>query len=102
MKVEIEFSSMSEEQVSRLLKDAVRQQAINSMPVGKRRKAMKEMESEGKTCEVCGEGECECGDDNAAKVDISRRGVKPNLPSVTPEDMPKGMNLSKYQKKGKK
>ncbi|MFO0452122.1 MAG: hypothetical protein ACK52I_26300 [Pseudomonadota bacterium] len=93
---------MSEEQVGRLLKDAVRQQAINSMPVGKRRKAMEEME-DGPGCEVCGEDDCECDDDNATKVAISRRGVKPNLPSVTSEDMPKGMNLSKYQKKkGKK
>lgn len=101
MKVEIEFQSMSEDQIGRLLKDAVKQNAINSMPVGKRKKALKEME-DGEACSLCGEEECECDDDNGSKVEMNRRGIKPNLPSATTEDLPRGMNLSKYTKKGKK
>lgn len=99
MQFEIELSDLTEDAVRRLLKDAVRQQARNSLPIGKRGKKKEEEE----TCGCCGEPECECEDEcedeNAVKVAMNRRGVEPSLPKVNGDDLPKGMNLSKYKAK---
>lgn len=97
---EIELSDLTEDAVRRLLKDAIRQQAVNSMPVGKRGKARQQMEA----CECCGKPNCDCDcdeeDENAAHVEMNRRGVKANLPTVTSEDLPRGMKMARY--KGRK
>jgi len=97
---EIELSDLTEDAVRRLLKDAVRQHAVNSMPVGKRGKARQVMDE----CECCGKPDCDCEcdeeDGNAANVEMNRRGVKANLPTVTSEDLPRGMKMAKY--KGRK
>jgi hypothetical protein len=97
---EIELSDLTEDAVRRLLKDAVRQHSVNSMPVGRRGKARQEMES----CSCCGKPNCDCEcdeeDANAANVEINRRGVKANLPTVTSEDLPRGMKIASY--KGRK
>lgn len=97
---EIELSDLTEDAVRRLLKDAIRQQAVNSMPVGKRGKARRQMEA----CECCGTPNCDCEcdeeDENAAHVEMNRQGVKSNLPTVTSEDLPRGMKMARY--KGRK
>jgi len=87
---EIELSDLTDDAVRRLLKDAIRQQRINSMPAGKRaaaRRAYAENETE----------EEQEGDGN---VLIHRQGVKANLPTVTSADLPSGVKIAKY--KGRK
>jgi hypothetical protein len=87
---EIELSDLTDDAVRRLLKDAIRQQRINSMPAGKRaaaRRAYDENETE----------EEQEGDGNVA---IHRQGVKANLPTVTSADLPSGVKIAKY--KGRK
>ena len=89
---EIDFSDLTNAAIRRLLKDALRQQAINSMPEGKRAAAKRRYEVD---------TDDEDGDDeNDAKVEMNRRGVKSTLPSVTSEDLPRGMKMDKY--KGRK
>ena len=36
-------------------------------------------------------------DENAAKVEMNRRGVKSNLPGVTSEDLPRGIKMARYK-----
>lgn len=100
---EIELSDLSEDAVRRLLKDALRQNAVNSAPRGKREKMRR-----GSLCPDCGEhvDECECSDsdmesDNDAKVAMNREasGGKANLPNVKSDDLPRGINMKKYAKK---
>lgn len=90
---EIELSDLTDDAVRRLLKDAIRQQRLNSMPAGKRAAAKRAYE----------ENDTDDDDDlgeNDAKVEMSRRGVTPSLPGVTSEDLPRGMRMAKY--KGRK
>ena len=89
---EIDFSELTNAAIRRLLRDALRQQAINSMPEGKRAAARRRYEENADD----EDGE----DENDAKVEMNRRGVKPTLPSVTSEDLPRGMKMGKY--KGRK
>lgn len=102
--IEVDISDLSEEAVRRLLRDAIKQQAVNSMPAGKRGKAKKEMEE----CDCCGKPACDCecedGDDNDELVGMDRAasGGKANLPSVKSDDLPRGMDMKKYANKGKK
>lgn len=89
---EIELSDLTDDAVRRLLKDAIRQQRLNSLPAGKRaaaRKAYEESAEEEKE-----------EDGNDANVAMNRRGVKANLPTVTTEDLPRGLKVAKY--KGRK
>jgi len=88
---EIELSDLTDDAVRRLLKDAIRQQALNSMPAGKRAAAKRAYEEN---------AEEEEEDDNDANVAINRQGTKPNLPTVTSADLPRGVKVSKY--KGRK
>jgi len=89
---EIELSDLTDDAVRRLLKDAIRQQRLNSMPAGKRAAAKRAYEeSDADDDEL---------DENDAKVEMSRRGVKPSLPTGTSEDLPRGMRMAKY--KGRK
>jgi len=89
---EIELSDLTDDAVRRLLKDAIRQQRLNSMPAGKRAAAKRAYEESDTDDDEL--------DENDAKVEMSRRGVKPSLPSVTSEDLPRGMRMAKY--KGRK
>lgn len=89
---EIELSDLTDDAVRRLLKDAIRQQALNSMPAGKRAAA--------KRAYADRDIEDEEENENEVKVDMNRRGVKSSLPTVTSEDLPRGMKMAKY--KGKK
>lgn len=93
----ISLGSMKESDLGQLLKDAVKQNRVNSLPVGRRKKAMEDMAGD-ETCSICGGEDCKCDADNAAKVAMHRRGVKSSLPDVTSEDLPRGMNLRKYAK----
>lgn len=93
---EIELSDLTEDAVRRLLKDAIRQQSINSMPAGKRKKAMAEMESEGDEED---EGSMKAVKDNDAKVAIGRKGVAPSLPGVKGSDLPKGIKAGRLKRK---
>ena len=86
---EIELSDLTDDAVRRLLKDAIRQQRLNSMPAGKR----------GAAGRVNVETDDDDGD-NDAKVAMNRGGVKPNLPGVTTADLPQGVKPPKY--KGRK
>lgn len=105
VELEIELSDLSEDAVRRLLRDAIRQNSINSAPAGKRGKMRR-----GTLCPECGEhvDECECeyesAQDNDAKVAMDRDAAagKANLPNVKAEDLPRGMNMKKYAKKGQK
>jgi hypothetical protein len=102
--LEVDISDLSDDAVRRLLRDAIKQQSVNSMPAGKRGKAKKEMEE----CDCCGKPACDCEcedeDDNDAMVEMDRSatGGKANLPGVTSDDLPRGMNMKKYANKGKK
>ena len=89
---EIELSDLTDDAVSRLLKDAIRQERLNSLPAGKRAAAKKAY------AESAEEENEE--DDNDANVEMNRRGVKTNLPNVTGEDLPRGIKVTKY--KGRK
>lgn len=99
---EIELSDLTEDAVRRLLRSALRQQAINSMPVGKRGKAKKEMQ----TCQFCGDDsdDCDCMKDdiaeNNAKVQMNGGSAAPKLPSVTTEDLPRGTRLPRQIRTG--
>lgn len=108
---EIELSDLTEDAVRRLLRSAMRQQAINSMPVGKRGKATKEMQ----TCRFCGDDsdDCDCMKEeiaeNDAKVRMNGGDSAPALPAVTTADLPQGTRLprqirtgSRNRKNGKK
>jgi hypothetical protein len=89
---EIELSDLTDDAVRRLLKDAIRQERLNSLPAGKRAAAKKAYaESPEEENEE---------DDNDANVEMNRRGVKTNLPNVTGEDLPRGIKVTKY--KGRK
>ena len=89
---EIELSDLTDDAVRRLLKDAIRQERLNSLPAGKRAAAKKAYAESA-------EEESE-EDDNDANVEMNRRGVKTNLPNVTGEDLPRGIKVTKY--KGRK
>lgn len=89
---EIELSDLTDDAVRRLLKDAIRQQRLNSLPAGKRAAARKAYDESA-------EEEHE-EDGNDANVEMNRRGVKANLPTVTGEDLPPGIKVTKY--KGRK
>lgn len=89
---EIELSDLTDDAVRRLLKDAIRQQRLNSLPAGKRAAARQAYE------ESADEEKEEDGND--ANVAMNRRGVKANLPTVTTEDLPRGLKVAKY--KGRK
>ena len=95
MEMEIELSDLTKDAVRRLLKEAVRAQARNSKPVGRRGKDKDD---------ECEEDEYEktAAEDNAAKVDMSRRGVKSSLPTVTADDLPRGVKFEQYKSKSKK
>lgn len=85
---EIELTDLTDDAVRRLLKDALRQQRLNSMPAGKRvaaRRAYEERETEDEE------------DGNDANVQMHRGGVKPNLPTVTTADLPRGTKVAKYR-----
>jgi len=85
---EIELTDLTDDAVRRLLKDALRQQRLNSMPAGKRaaaRRAYEEREAEDEE------------DGNDANVQMHRGGVKPNLPTVTTADLPRGTKVAKYR-----
>jgi hypothetical protein len=97
--LEIEISDLTEECVRRLLKDAIKMQSINSMPVGKRKAAMKAAHEASESADK--EEEEEYGD-NDTNVEIHRGGVKQNIPSITSADLPRGMDVSKYSKKKSK
>lgn len=87
---EIELSDLTEDAVRRLLKDAIKQRAINSLPAGRRAKARRERE----TCDCCGKAACDCDcDDSTATADMNRGGVRPNLPGVTSADLPPGTRI---------
>jgi hypothetical protein len=90
MAVIVDVSDLTTTAVRRLLRDAIHQNALNAMPASRRAKAMKEM----------AQPEDDEDDENDAKVEINRQGVNPNLPSVTEDDLPRGIKLSKY--KGRK
>lgn len=89
---EIELSDLTDDAVRRLLKDAIRQERLNSLPAGKRAAAKKAYAESSEE-----EGE---EDDNDANVEMNRRGVQTNLPNVTGEDLPRGIKVTKY--KGRK
>jgi hypothetical protein len=93
--IEIEMSDLTEDAVRRLLKDAWRQQALNSMPSQKRKKAKKEMEDEDEEDE---EMEELAQKDNAAKVAMNRGDSGPTLPSMTADDLPRGVKMPKPSK----
>ncbi len=86
---EIELSDLTDDAVRRLLKDAIRQQRLNSLPAGKRAAAKKAY------AESAEEENEE--DDNDANVEMNRRGVKTNLPNVTGQDLPRGIKVTKYK-----
>ena len=87
---EIELSDLTDDAVRRLLKDALRQERLNSMPAGKRAAAQRAYD------EIDDDDEA---DENDTKVEMNRRGVKPSLPGVTSEDLPRGMKLTKYKRR---
>jgi hypothetical protein len=86
---EIELSDLTDDAVRRLLKDAIRQQRLNSMPAGKRAAARRAYELQ--------EGEDEGDNDNDSNVAINRNGMKANLPVVTSADLPRGVKVTKYK-----
>lgn len=94
---EIELSDLTEDAVRRLLMESWRQQAINSMPQAKRKKAKMEMEEKDED-----EGYCKACKENDAKVAMNRGDTKPSLPSVTTDDLPKGIKVAKAKKEKKK
>lgn len=100
---EIELSDLSEDAVRRLLKESWRQQALNSMPQSKRKKAKEEMEDEGEDeDEEEDEGYCEACKENDAKVAMNRGESMPSLPSVRSDDLPKGVKVPRPKKEKKK
>ena len=91
---EVEISDLTEEAVRRLLKESWRQQAINSMPHSKRKKAMAEMEE----TDDDDESYCKACRENDAKVAMNRGDTKPSLPGATSDDLPKGIKIAKAKK----
>ncbi len=85
---EIELSDLTDDAVRRLLKDAIRQERVNSMPAGKRDAARRAYDQEEEEEET---------DDNDTNVAMSRGGTKANLPNVTSADLPRGVKVAKYK-----
>jgi hypothetical protein len=93
--IEIELTDLTEDAVRRLLKDAIRQQSVNSLPAHRRGKAKQS------ACGCCGKPSCDCDcpadDENSTKVAMNRGGTSPNLPGVKGDDLPPGMDLARYK-----
>lgn len=91
----IEMSMMPNEDLHRVVKNARRQQAINSTPVGKRGKKARELA----VCPTCGDEDCDCGeyemDENDTKVSMGRSAAMPPAGGVTSEDLPRGTKIPK-------
>jgi hypothetical protein len=100
MSFRIELSFLPSSEMNKVSRDAIRQQKINSAPVGKRA-AMKQ--AMGK-CPDCGEEDCDCSmyeeSENEVKVGMSS-GEMPPTPAVTNEDLPRGVKIPTKTPKAK-
>jgi hypothetical protein len=94
MSFRIELSFLPSSEMNKVSRDAIRQQKINSAPVGKRAA----MEAEMGKCQYCGDADCDCSmldeeeEENEVKVGMSN-GEMPSTSEVTNEDLPRGVKI---------
>jgi hypothetical protein len=94
MSFKIELSFLPSSEMNQVARDSIRQQKINSAPIGKRGAMRKAMA----TCTACGEEDCDCSmyedDENDVKGGM-KGGEMPPTADVTSDDLPRGVKIPK-------